>query len=141
MIQKKKTNRRMRKAFTLVELLVVIMIVAMLAGLVAPRLFSQVDKAKYDTAKPKMSNIETAIDAYRLNTGTLPETLEDLLTDPGIGGWTGPYVKASALEDPWGNEYIYDPEGTISGGDYDLISYGADGESGGEDFNADIYND
>ena len=132
-----------RKAFTLVELLVVIIIISLLAGLVGSKYIGQVGRAKRDLAQPKMTNIETAIDAFFLNTGQYPGSLDDLITCPsGLEDvWTGPYLKNSQLLDPWDNPYIYVPEGSINPGSYDLISYGADGAAGGEGENADIYND
>lgn len=132
-----------RKGFTLVELLVVIVIISMLAGIVAPRFFGQIGKAKVDLARPKMTPIESAIDAFYLNCGVFPSSLDELLYCPAgyEDVWTGPYLRAKQLLDPWDNPYIYVPEGTINPGSYDLISYGADGAQGGQGENADIYND
>lgn len=132
-----------RKAFTLVELLVVIVIIAMLAGIVAPRFIGQIGRAQRDIARPKMVPIEQAINAYYLNTGDYPATLDDLVEcPPGLEGvWSGPYLTAKQLLDPWENRYIYVPEGSINPGSYDLISYGADGSAGGEGDNEDIYNE
>lgn len=138
---RRKRNRR--KGFTLVELLVVIVILALLAGIVAPKFFGQIGKAKRDLARPKMVPIQSAIEAYLLNTGEYPSSLNDLLDCPsGLeDNWRGPYLSPKQLLDPWDNPYIYVPEGTVNPGSYDLISYGADGAAGGEGDNADIYND
>lgn len=138
---RRKKNKR--KAFTLVELLVVIIILALLAGIFAPKFFSQIGKAKRDLARPKMTPIESAIETYTLNTGQYPDSLENLLTCPSgfEDVWAGPYLKASQLYDPWDNPYVYVREGSVNPGSYDLISFGADGAQGGEGDNADIYND
>ena len=141
--RKMRRKKNERKAFTLVELLVVIIILALLAGIVAPKFFGQIGKAKKDLARPKMVPIQSAIEAYLLNTGEYPSSLNDLLDCPsGLeDNWRGPYLSAKQLLDPWDNPYIYVPEGTVNPGSYDLISYGADGTQGGEGDNADIYND
>lgn len=134
-------NNKTKKGFTLVELLVVIVILSVLASIVAPRLYNQIDLSKWNTTKTKMVPIETSIGAYLLNCGELPMSLYDLLTDPGIAGWAGPYLTPKQIIDPWGFEYVYVRQGTVHPGSYDLISYGKDGVPGGEGFNADQYND
>ncbi|MBN1972326.1 MAG: type II secretion system major pseudopilin GspG [Sedimentisphaerales bacterium] len=140
MIWQKRDNK-IRKGFTLVELLVVIVILSLLAGITAPKLFKQIDESKWKLTKTKMKDIETSIDAYLFNCGEYPNSLNNLLTNPGIDGWLGPYLKQSQLQDPWGFEYIYVPNGTINSGSYDIISYGKDGTLGGDGYNADQYND
>ena len=137
MRRKKETRRR---GFTLVELLVVIVILSMLAGIVAPRFFSQIQKAKWDSCRAKMAPIESAIDTFLLNTGDYPATLDELVVDPGLPGWAGPYLKESQLYDPWDRPYYYDPAGGSNGGVL-LISYAEDGVQGGDGYNTDIYND
>lgn len=137
MRRKKETRRR---GFTLVELLVVIVILSMLAGIVAPKFFAQIGKAKWDSCRAKMAPIESAIDTFLLNTGDYPLTLDELIVDPGLPGWAGPYLKESQLYDPWDNLYYYDPAGGPNGGVL-LMSYGEDGIQGGDGYNTDIYND
>jgi general secretion pathway protein G len=137
-MRRKKETRR--AGFTLVELLVVIVILSMLAGIVAPRLIGQIDKARFDSCRPKMTPVESAIDAFLLNTGEYPITLDELVNDPGLPGWAGPYLKASQLLDPWERAFDYVPGGATDGGPL-LISYGADGVQGGDGYSQDIYND
>ena len=134
------------KGFTLVELLVVIAIISLLAVFVAPRMFKGLGKAKSDIAKSKMAIVENALGRFYFDCGRMPsqdEGLDALLTAPADleEKWAGPYLKRSELLDPWDNPYLYVEEGTINAGSYDLISYGADGQDGGEGDNEDIYND
>ena len=132
----RRKNVTKRRGFTLVELLVVIVILAMLSGIVAPKFFGQIEKAKWDSCKAKMAPIESAIDTFLLNTNFYPNSLEELVSDPGLNGWEGPYLKESQLYDPWDNLYIYLP---YNGG-YDLLSYGSDGQEGGTGYGTDITN-
>ena len=128
--------------FTLIELMVVLSILAMLAALVVPRLFKNVDKGKVNAAKAQISSLESALDSYRLDVGSYPTTqmgLEALQTKPaGVDKWDGPYLKKEVPLDPWSHPYIYKSPGDH--GDYDLMSYGADGQPGGDGVNADIVN-
>jgi general secretion pathway protein G len=139
--------RRTRKGFTLIELLVVILIISMLAGFVAPNILSRLGKAKKDLAKPRMAIIENALSRFQLDCGRLPTEseggLEALLVAPQdlTEKWSGPYLKRSQLLDPWGNPYLYISEGQYNPGSFDLVSYGADGQEGGEGDNEDIVND
>jgi general secretion pathway protein G len=141
-----KRKKQTRKGFTLVELLVVIIILSLLAGFVAPKMLSRVGKAKKDLARPKMTVIESAIERFGLDCGQYPDDsmgLEALLSPPsGLEEkWNGPYLKASQLLDPWGNPYIYVSEGQVNPGSYDIVSLGADGVEGGEGDNEDIFNE
>ena len=136
-------KKQKRKAFTLVELLVVIIILGLNAGVAAPKLMKSLWKAKVDLARPMMTPIEGAIETFALHCGMYPEDLDSLLIPPaGLEDkWVGPYLKRSQLLDPWKNPYIYVPEGEINLGSYDLISLGADGTDGGEGDGEDIYNE
>ena len=138
--------RSKEKGFTLVELLVVILILSMLAAFVAPKMFKGLGRAKRDIAKAKMANIESAVGRFQIDCGRLPDEsygLEELVVEPAEleDKWNGPYLKKSELLDPWENEYIYIEEGQINPGSFDLVSYGADKQEGGEDDDEDIYND
>jgi general secretion pathway protein G len=137
---------RERKAFTIVELLVVILIISMLAAFVAPRMFRRLGQAKKDIARAKMANIENSLGRFYIDCGRYPddsEGLDALFSAPsGLDDrWKGPYLKRSDLIDPWDNPYDYHREGEVNPGSFDLISYGADGLVGGEGDNEDIYND
>lgn len=141
-----KNSRHSRKGFTLVEILVVILIISLVATVLAPRIFRGLGKAKRDIAKAKMQNIEGAIGRFYIDCGRYPDDsqgLEELLVAPSEleEKWNGPYMKASELDDPWEKPYIYRQEGEINPGYFDIISFGADGQEGGEGDNADIFND
>jgi general secretion pathway protein G len=126
------------QGFTLVELLLVLMILALIGGLVLPGIIGKAEGAKVKAAGSQVSRISMAVESYYLDTGSTPEGLAQLVQDPGVGGWNGPYVKESSLKDPWGKEYEYRNPGEHS--DFDILSYGADGQPGGDGKNADINN-
>jgi general secretion pathway protein G len=129
-----------RSGFTLIELLVVIVIIGMLAALVGPKLFGKVGTSKQKAAEAQIQLFGQALDMMRLDIGRYPTTsegLEALINDPGIEGWEGPYLKKNIVpQDPWKRDYVYQSPG--SNGDYDLSSYGLDGNVGGDDENKDI---
>ena len=126
--------------FTLIELLVVVVIIGLLAGLVAPRYFGQIGKSNVSVTKAQVENFGKALDQYRIDTGSYPTTgqgLQALVTKPdGVDKWQGPYLAKQVPADPWGRAYRYKSPGDH--GDYDLSSYGADGQPGGSGENADI---
>ncbi len=134
-------KRGYRKAFTLVELLVVIVIIALLSSLVAPKFFGKLDDAKVKTAYTQMQMLSTSLDAFRLDVGRYPTTEEGLkilwVKDSDLKNWNGAYLPKKVEEDSWGNPYGYKYPGS-DGNDYDLFSYGADGKEGGNDDSADI---
>lgn len=131
--------------FTLIELMVVIVILGILAGLIVPRIMGRPEEAKQVKAALQIESIETALKLYRLDNGTYPDTeqgLEALVTKPETGSvslkWReGGYLeKGRVPKDPWGNDFVYLCPGLH--GDYDIVSYGADGVAGGEDKDKDI---
>jgi general secretion pathway protein G len=130
------------RGFTLLELLVVMVIIGLLAGYVAPRYFAQVGKSEVKAAHAQIDALEKALDAYHLDTGHYPSTEQglDALVHPPVGElrWQGPYLKKTVPSDPWGHAYGYRQPGEH--GDIDLWSYGRDGQSGGTGDAADITN-
>lgn len=123
------------KGFTLIEILVVMAIIGMLAVMVAPNLFRQQAGAMRDAALSQISTLETALDTYRLDVGQYPDSLEGLMeNESGRATWNGPYLRREVPKDPWGNEYYYE----LNGSEFLLLSFGEDGQQGGEDNDADI---
>lgn len=117
------------RGFTLIELLIVIVILGLLYSLVAPAMFSKVDSTKVKTAQIQLEMLRTSMEAYRLDLGTYPETLEQLRVSSGEG-WDGPYLPKSVPKDPWGNDYDYQVPGD-GGQAFALKSFGKDGAEGG----------
>jgi len=134
--------RRSARAFTLIELMVVIVILGILATLVMPRILDRPEQARRTKAKVQIRSFESAMALFKTDTGRFPTTSEGLaalVTNPGVDGWKqGGYLeKARVPLDPWDTPYVYLCPGS-GGRDYDLISYGKDGERGGSDHDADI---
>ena len=133
---------RASRGFTLLELLVVVAIIGLLVGYVAPRYFGQIGKSEVTTAKAQIDALEKALDQYRLDTGHYPGTdlgLNALVQRPqNEPKWNGPYLRKAVPLDPWGKAYLYRSPGER--GDYDIVSLGKDGQPGGSGESADISN-
>jgi general secretion pathway protein G len=145
---KVKDKRAAEAGFTLIEVIVVVIIIGFLAGTVGPNLFSRVAQSRKTTARNQMEIFELALDNYRLDNGRYPTSqqgLEALVEQPTSSpvpkNWNGPYLEDRKIpQDPWGNDYQYEFPGDNNQQKYDLWSWGADGERGGEGENADITN-
>lgn len=134
-------GRRVRKAFTLLEILLVVGLLALLAAFVVPALTGAADEAKIKLAEAAIGAngpLSQSIDLYKINVGLYPEELKYLFEKPGddelAEKWRGPYIKdPSGLKDPWGRDFQYDPEGDHNPNGIDLWSMGPDGIDGNED--------
>lgn len=128
--------------FTLLELLVVMVIIGLLAGLVAPRYFAQVGKSQSKAARAQITALEQALDQFRIDVGRYPTAEEGLkalsVAPSGEPAWAGPYLRKAVPLDPWGRPYLYQEPGAH--GEIDLASYGKDGRPGGSGESADLTN-
>src|SRR3990167_8221637 len=134
---------RRSDGFTLIEIMVVLIIIGLLAGIVVPRLMGRTEEAKRTKTAVQIKNLQSALDLYKLDSGVYPSTdqgLQALVEKPAVGEIPNNWKEDGDIDkipkDPWGNNYVYISPGVH--GDYDLYSYGADGEEGGEGRNADI---
>ncbi|MGQ9610827.1 MAG: type II secretion system major pseudopilin GspG [bacterium] len=133
--------------FTLVHLLIIIVVVVALAGVAAPRLLKQQEKARRTNAANDIDTLGLSLDIYASHNGTYPSTEQGLkalwekpIIQPIPTKWQGPYLEKPILKDPWGNDYVYIYPGRHNKHDYDLVSYGKDGVVGGKGDNEDIAN-
>ena len=127
--------------FTLLELLIVMIIIGLLAALIGPKMIGRVGESRQTVAKQQVEGFGSALEMYRLDTTKSPtqeQGLEALVSEPqGVNNWKGPYLKKKFIpKDPWGHEYIYTYPG--ANGDYDIVSYGADGNTGGDGEDKDV---
>ncbi|HWY48970.1 MAG TPA: type II secretion system major pseudopilin GspG [Bryobacteraceae bacterium] len=136
----KKTNRR-QAGVTLIEMMVVVVIIALFAALVLPRMMGQADKARKTAARAQINAFMTALGSYKLDTSSYPTTeqgLQALRAKPeNVNNWQGPYTDKEIDNDPWGHPYVYRFPGE-HGDEPDITCYGADGQPGGDGMNADI---
>lgn len=134
-------RRRNQAGVTLIEMLVVVTIMGLFAYFVLPKFMGQADKAKRTAARAQISSYMTALSSYKLDTGNFPTTDQGLpalrVAPEGVNNWQGPYVVQEIAPDPWGHPYLYKFPGE-HGEEPDLISYGGDGQPGGDGNNADI---
>jgi general secretion pathway protein G len=142
MNQCKRRNRRPAEAgVTLIEMLVVVTIIGLFVALVGPGLFKKADAAKITATRSQIESFMTALGQYKLDTGLFPTTEQGLLAlrvkPNDMAQWAGPYMPKDIPKDPWGHDYLYKFPGD-HGDEPEIISYGADGEPGGEGINADI---
>ena len=141
-LQRNRRQAHGQRGFTLVELLVVITIIALIMGIVGPRVLNYLTESKAKAAKIQIESFASALDLFFLDTGRYPngsEGLTALVRRPGnINSWNGPYLKGGQVPpDPWGNAYLYRIPGA-NGAEYDLYSFGNDGKAGGSGEAADI---
>jgi len=131
-----------KKGFTLVELLVVLVILTLLAGLVGPRVMNLLGGAKSKTAALQITDLEKSLEIFKLDAGRYPTTeegLNALVTKPAsASGWNGPYLKGGLPSDPWGKPYLY--KSPAENGAFEIVTLGADGVPGGDGENADVRN-
>ena len=134
-----------RAGFTLIEVLVVVIVIGLLAGLVGPRILGRVSEAKTATARTQIELLGLALDNYRLDNGSYPTTEQGLAAlqekparDPAPLNWRGPYLKKAIPADPWGRPYSYASPGERTPSGYDLWTLGRDGEQGGEGDDMDV---
>lgn len=126
-------KKQLRHAFTLVEMLLVVTIIGILAALVIPKIVGRSEQARQTAARADIASIKTALDAFEVDNGFYPKSLQDLVTAPSNAkNWHGPYLD-KLPQDPWGNNYIYYYPGKHNTSSYDLLSVGPDGKEGTDD--------
>jgi general secretion pathway protein G len=140
-----RVNVRRRSGFTLLELVVVIIVLGLLAGIVAPQIIGRLSEAKSTTAKTQIELLSVALDGYRLDNGSYPTTDQGLAAlrerptrAPVPANWRGPYLRKAVPLDPWGRPYVYRAPGERNPSAFDLESLGRDGKPGGEGEDADL---
>ncbi|MBI5381663.1 MAG: type II secretion system major pseudopilin GspG [Opitutae bacterium] len=133
----RKRSRSSRRAFTLVELLLVLVILGTLAALVLPKFTGRTEQARVTAAQTQIATFGTALDAFEVDTGGYPrgaDGLQQLIVAPSdVTGWRGPYLKNDIPVDPWGHPYVYECPGKLNPSGYDVRSMGPDGQAGTND--------
>jgi general secretion pathway protein G len=130
-------SRALQRGMSLLEIIIVIVLIGSVLTFVGSRVLGGADRAKANLAKSQVSTLAGKIEQFEMDTGGLPNSLDDLVTQPGdASGWLGPYAKAAELKDPWGHPIEYRVPG--ESGPFDLVILGKDGQVGGDSYNADI---
>ena len=137
-----KKRKQSTTNFTLIEMVITISIILILTGIAIPAYNVITTNAKKTKVKAEIQNFATAIASFQLDMGRLPNSLDELVTNPGEGKkWNGPYMKRKTIpKDPWQHEYVYQVPGQRGNDSYDIICYGSDGVPGGTGSAADIDN-
>ena len=129
--------RSAQAGFSLIEIILVVVLIGGIVAFAATRILGGGDRAKANLAKAQVQTLAEKVQQFEMDTGTLPDSLDDLVTQPGnASGWLGPYAKAAELKDPWNKPFEYRVPGESQ--PFDLISLGKDGQSGGDSVDADI---
>lgn len=132
------TQMSNQAGFTLIELLVVMVIIGLLAALVGPNVMGQGERAKPKAARVQIENLASALEMFKLDVGRYPTEEEGLAVlrqaPSGVERWAGPYLRKQVPKDPWDRAYVY----RLAGKEFEVLSYGADGATGGSDVDADI---
>ena len=128
-----------QRGFSLIEIILVVVLIGGIVAFAATRILGGGDRAKYNLAKAQVQTLAEKVGQFEMDTGALPASLDQLVTQPGAVGWLGPYAKESELKDPWNTLYEYRAPG--EGKPFDIVSYGADRKPGGDSVNADIRNE
>ena len=126
-----------QRGMSLIEIIIVIVLIGAVIAFVGTRVIGGKDRGDYNLAKSQVSTLAGKVESFQMDTGRLPASLDELVTQPGdASGWLGPYAKEAELKDPWGNAFEYRTPGESR--EFDLISLGKDGQPGGTSVDADI---
>ena len=129
--------RSAQGGFSLIEIILVVVLIGGIVAFAATRILGGGDRARVNLAKAQVQTLAEKVHQYEMDTGTLPNGLGDLVTQPGgASGWLGPYAKDAELRDPWNTPYEFSAPGNSQ--PFDIVSYGADRKPGGDSVNADI---
>lgn len=131
------SRRAAQGGFSLIEIILVVVLMGGIVAFAATRILGGGDRARVNLAKAQVQTLAEKVQQYEMDTGTLPQTLDALVTSPGnASGWLGPYAKPAELNDPWNTPFEYRVPGASQ--PFEIVSYGADRQSGGDSVNADI---